>query len=185
MCGVPFFIKGTGPYRMPLMPQLPSNRVSETNLFNQCGVDYFCPLYIKIDIKKGTKSVDLFIHMFSYKSNSSRTNDRHVNRTIFKRFGRFLPRCGKPKKITSDNASQFKLASETIDKRWGKIITERGVVTYVGNISIKWHFTAELAPWMGGFYWKINTTGKGVCQKSNLKLCFTYEKKEKPTHYSQ
>ena len=97
----------------------------------------------------------LFIHMFSYKSNSSRTNDRHVNRTIFKGFGRFLARCSKPKKIISDNASQFKLASETIDKRWCKIITEEDVVSYVGNIDIKWHFTAEHAPWMGGFYERL------------------------------
>ena len=40
-------------------------------------------------------------------------------------FRRFIARHGKPNKIISDNAAQFKLASDTISRLWGKILTEK------------------------------------------------------------
>ncbi len=61
----------------------------------------------------------------------------------------------KPSEITSDNASQFKLASETIHKLWTHIVSEPEVASYVANEGIQWTFIVELAPWMGGFYERL------------------------------
>ena len=36
-----------GPYKMPLIPPFPKNRVSESAPFTYTGIDYFGPLYIK------------------------------------------------------------------------------------------------------------------------------------------
>ena len=52
-------------------------------------------------------------------------------------FRRFLSRHGKIKEIISDNASQFKLASSIIDKVLRQILTEKGVLSYAANESIR------------------------------------------------
>ena len=44
----------SGPYKMPLMPPLPAERVSESPPFTYTGVDYFGPLFIKRN-KNGEK----------------------------------------------------------------------------------------------------------------------------------
>ena len=43
------------PYKMPLMPPIPTERVSVAVPFTNTGVDYFGPLYIKV--KRGTQKV--------------------------------------------------------------------------------------------------------------------------------
>ena len=65
-------------------------------------------------------------------------------------FRRFLSQHGKPTEIISDNASQFRLASDVIEKVWRQILTEKDVLSYAANEGIKWKFIVELAPWMGG-----------------------------------
>ena len=60
-------------------------------------------------------------------------------------FRRFLSLHGKPKEIISDNASQFKLASDVIEKVWRQILSEKDVLSYAANESIKWKFIVELA----------------------------------------
>lgn len=70
-------------------------------------------------------------------------------------FRRFLSRHGKPKEIISDNAPQFKLASETFEQLWGKVVTHDDVLSYIANEGIQWKFIVELAPWMGGFYERL------------------------------
>ena len=77
---------------------------------------------------------------------------------------------GKPKEIISNNASQFQLASDTIDRFWRPVLSEYGVVSYMyaANESIKRKYIVELAPWMGGFY---------------ERLIDPYEKQLEPTIY--
>ena len=70
-------------------------------------------------------------------------------------FRRFLSQHGKPKEIISDNASQFKLASDIIEKVWRQILSEKDVLSYAANESIKLKFIVELPPWMGGFYERL------------------------------
>ena len=66
-------------------------------------------------------------------------------------FRRFIARHGKPQKIFSDNAAQFKLDSNTVDKIWGQILSDEDIVSYAATGSIQCIFTVELhvAPWMG------------------------------------
>ena len=84
-------------------------------------------------------------------------------------FRRFLARHGKPDKLISHNASQFKLASAAIDKLWQQILTEEDVVSYSASENIKWKYIVELAPWMGGFYERLIGLVKGFMRTlSNL-----------------
>ena len=64
-------------------------------------------------------------------------------------FRRFLSQHGKPKEIISDNASQFKLASDVIEKVWRQILSEKDVLSYAANESIKWKFSSSLHGWEG------------------------------------
>ena len=63
-----------------------------------------------------------------------------------------MARRGKPKEIISDNASQFKLASDVMNKLWRNILSKNDELSYATNEYIKWKYIVELAPWMGGFY---------------------------------
>ena len=78
-------------------------------------------------------------------------------------------------KIISDNAAQFKLASDTLSRLWGQILTEKDIVSYAVNENIQWTFTIELAPWMGGFYERRVGIVKRSLRKAIGKVCLTSE----------
>jgi hypothetical protein len=65
-------------------------------------------------------------------------------------FKRFISQRGTPAEIISDNASQFKAASQTINSIWRNVCQSHEVQSYV-NTRIKWKFIVELAQWMGGY----------------------------------
>ena len=67
-------------------------------------------------------------------------------------FRRFISTRGSPNEITSDNAKQFKTASQVLDVLWKNVTKCDEVQNYASNIGVKWTFIVELAPWMGGFY---------------------------------
>ena len=51
--------------------------------------------------------------------------------------------CGKPDEIISDNAAQFKLASDTVEKLWHQILNEEDTLSYAANKNIRWKFIVE------------------------------------------
>ena len=85
-------------------------------------------------------------------------------------FRSFLSRYGKPKEISSDNALQFKLASDIIEKGCRQILSEKDVLSCAANESIKWKFIVELAPWMGGFNERLIGLVKRSLRKAIGKL---------------
>ena len=87
----------------------------------------------------------------------------------------FIARHGKPNRIISDNAAQFKLASDTLRKLWGQILTEEDIVSYAANENIQWIFTVELAPWMDGFYERLVGIVKRSLWKAIGKVCLSDE----------
>lgn len=61
----------------------------------------------------------------------------------------FVARLGVPKEILSDNASQLKLAKMC----WTR---SDEVQTYMSNVGIKWTYSVEKAPWLGGLYERLD-----------------------------
>eukprot|EP00105_Crassostrea_gigas_P041581 XP_019925729.1 PREDICTED: uncharacterized protein LOC109619637 [Crassostrea gigas] len=88
---------------------------------------------------------------------------------------RFIARWGKPKQLISDNASQFKLASNILEETWASTVKDPDVQSYIANEDIKWQFIVELAPWMGGFYERLIGIVKRCLRKTIGKLCLTNE----------
>jgi len=64
----------------------------------------------------------------------------------------FISLYGAPKRIHSDNASQFKLAKKYIDKLWNEVQSDTDVHNYVAELGIQWHFIpARTRPMDGRF----------------------------------
>ncbi|XP_053403207.1 uncharacterized protein LOC128558308 [Mercenaria mercenaria] len=79
---------------------------------------------------------------------------------------RFIAQRGSPMEINSDNAKQFKLASDTIHLIWQNTIKSDDVQTYVSNHGIKWNFIVERAPWYGGYWERLVGLVKRSLRKS-------------------
>ena len=86
---------------------------------------------------------------------------------------RFIATRGKPKQIISDNASQFKVVKSTVEDAWELSTTSPDTQSYLANEGIKWSFTIELAPWMGGFCERLIGLVKQSLRKSIGKICLT------------
>lgn len=154
-----------GPYKMPQMPSLPRKRMSESKPFCKTGLDYLGPLKIKIseDIKKVW--VCLFTCMVTRAVHLEIVQDMSAKEFILC-LRRFIAQRGTPEEIISDNAQQFKLASETIDQVWKNMTKCADVQNYASTKGITWSFIVELAPWMGGFYERIVSVVKRSPRKA-------------------
>ena len=163
-----------GPYKMPPMPPLPTKRVTQSSPFSHSGVDYFGPLFMKSKNESRKVWVCLYTCLVTRAIHLELMSDMSTEQFLLG-FRRFLSRHGKIKEIISDNASQFKLASNIIDKVWRQILTEKDVLSYAANESIRWKFIIQHAPWMGGFYERLIGLVKRCLRKAIGKLCLTYE----------
>ena len=103
-----------GPYQMPPMSLLPRYRVEESSPFSRTGLDYFGPLYIKTT--EGAKKVwvCLFTCMVTRAIHLELLQDMTAEEFLLG-FKRFVSQRGAPEVILSDNAIQFKAASETLE----------------------------------------------------------------------
>ena len=161
-----------GSYRMPLMPPLPIERVSECPPYTYTGIDYFGPLFIKSMKERQKVWVCLYTCLVTRAIHLEMMHDMSTSQFLLG-FRRFVARHGKPRKVISDNAAQFKLASDTIKKLWGQILTEDDVISYAANQNVQWEFTVELAPWMGVFYERLVGLVKRSLRKALGKVCLT------------
>ena len=135
-----------GPYKMPLMPPLPKKRVNESAPFTFTGVDYFGPIYVKTENGSQKVWVCLYTCLAVRAIHMELMQDMSAEQFLLG-FRRFVARWGKPKQIVSDNGSQFKLASDVLEKVWKSTLQDPNVQTYihVANEDIQCHLIAELA----------------------------------------
>ena len=163
-----------GPYKMPLMPPIPTERVSTSAPFTYAGVDYFGPLFTKKRTETQKVWVCLYTCLVTRAIHLELMYDMTTQQFLLG-FRRFIACHGKPNRIISDNAAQFKLASETINKVWRQILTEEDIVSYSANENIQWVFTVELAPWMDGFYERLVGIVKRSLRKAIGRVCLNSE----------
>ena len=95
------------------MPPIPTERVSASAPFIYVGVDYFGPLFMKVNRQTQKVWVCLYTCLATRAIHLELINDMATQQFLLG-FRRFIARHGKPDKIISDNAAQFKLASDTI-----------------------------------------------------------------------
>ena len=148
------------------MAPYPASRIEESSPFTYTGLDYLGPLYVKMNDESATHKVwvCLLTCLAVRAVHLEIINDMSAEQ--FLQCIRRRRRCGKPKEIILDNASQLKLAKSTVDEAW-----KFGTTTYLANEGIKWTFIIKLSPWMGGFYERLVGLVKQAVRKSIRKIC--------------
>ncbi|CAG2224943.1 unnamed protein product [Mytilus edulis] len=140
---------------MPNMAPFPRSRVSRNLPFQGTGLDYLGPVYVKDDTVMKKRWICLFTCFVTRAIHLEIVNDMTTEEFICA-FRRFVSTRGTPSEVISDNASQFKLCSETIKSVWENTIIKNEIVqNYMSSCGIQWKFITELAPWMGGFYERL------------------------------
>ena len=149
------------PYGYPDTPPLPDFRVRNDFAFTYTGLDYCGPFYVKdVFVKK-----DMFkcwLALFTC------ANSRCIYLDLVPDYSgeacvdaliRFINSRGAPKLIVSDNGSNF---------------TSGEVQDFVKSRYIRWKFTTEAAPWMGGFWERLVRSVKRCLKKvlRNTRLSF-------------
>uniref|UniRef100_A0AC35F281 Integrase catalytic domain-containing protein n=1 Tax=Panagrolaimus sp. PS1159 TaxID=55785 RepID=A0AC35F281_9BILA len=141
------------PYALPLMPQLPSSRVSKNRPFAHTGVDYAGPFTLK-----GSDSPKRWVALFTCLT----TRAVHLEvaqdlstSAFINTFRRFISSMGTPETILSDNGANFKAAGNHIMPFWTCSNENPELIDYVSNKKITWKFITERAPWKGGIYERL------------------------------
>ena len=162
-----------GPYKMPVMAPLPKSRVTSAVPFSRTGLDYLGPMYIKTVDGQRKVWVCLFTCMVTRAIHLELLQDMSAEEFLLG-FRRFISTRGSPNEITSDNAKQFKTASQVLDVLWKNVTKCDEVQNYASNIGVKWTFIVELAPWMGGFYERMVGLVKRALRKSINRRLLSY-----------
>ena len=154
-----------GPYQTPVMPALPKTRVTKACPFSRTGLDYMGPIYIKTNEGTIKTWVCLFTCLVTRAIHLEMMKNMTAEDFLYG-CRRFITVQGTLIEIWSDNASQFKTASDVLHSLWKRTIKCDQIQSYVSNSGIKWSFIVELAPWMGGFYERLVGLVKQSLRKS-------------------
>lgn len=132
---------GGGPFKLPAMPDLPSERVKLSLPFAFTGMDYFGPLFVD-EVTQEKRWVCLFTCLTIRAIHMEVVKDLSAEECLLA-IRRFVAVRGLPKLIVSDNATQFKLTADVLTS------------DYCILNNLRWKFIPELAPWFGGFYERL------------------------------
>ena len=135
------------------MPPWPKQRASESLPFQFTGLDYLGPVFVK-ECKGITKCGYVCLRVWlcmSYTLSGFEVSAEHFLLCL----RRFMGRRGRPDMIISDNAAQFKLVKNVVDKQWRELTLDEELLSYLSNNGIRWQFTTALVPWQGGFFERL------------------------------
>ena len=155
----------TGPYQLPLMPNLPEDRVKRLKSFESVGIDYLGHTYTKID----GNNKKIWIIIITCLTTRAVFLDLILDLsaiTFINSFRRFISRRGKPTKILSDNGRCFVLGAKVFDNLWKEIEQSTEFKDYLNEQRIIWKFIPELSPWQGGIYERLVALVKSAFKKS-------------------
>lgn len=154
-----------GPYRMPAMPPLSKQRVTQFPPFSFTGLDYLGPLFVKNGSSVTKVWVCLFTCMAIRAVHLELVPDMTTSAFLLC-LRRFVARRGVPKQILSDNAPQFKAAKTVLDVAVKQAVASSSVECYIADQGIHWQFITQLSTWMGGFYERLVGLVKRCLRKS-------------------
>uniref|UniRef100_L7LXX7 Putative tick transposon n=1 Tax=Rhipicephalus pulchellus TaxID=72859 RepID=L7LXX7_RHIPC len=147
----------------PVAP-LPCDRVRNSRPFEITGVDFAGPMFVKDH--GGAKKV--YIVLFS----CAVVRAIHIEyvldltaNSFLMAFKRFCARRGTPRVVYSDNATTFKKAARDLD-HLHHLLRKDEVTNYCANNKVTWKFTAEKAPWWGGFWERLVRIVKDCLRRS-------------------
>lgn len=150
-----------GSYKLPSMDPLPEERVQMATPFSECGCDYFGP----INTKDGTECAKRWICLFTCLTTRAIHLEVVMDCSAYHALNAlrtFIARRGKPRRIRSDNGSQFVLLAKLLQTTRADSQPDSSVLEYCAREKIIWTFIRPLSPWSGGIWERM----VGVTKKS-------------------
>ena len=138
-----------GPYRLPPFAPFPTSRVP----FKSTGIDYFGPLYIKTRQGQQKVWICLFTCLVTRGIHLEVTTDMSTEQLLLC-LRRFIAIRGTPVGIISDNASQFKAASDMMKQVWQGTVKNEDIQSYVTTKKIKFKIYNRDGSLDGSFFMK-------------------------------
>ncbi|XP_035213254.1 uncharacterized protein LOC118187155 [Stegodyphus dumicola] len=154
-------IRNRGKTVTQIMGDLPSPRVQPSRPFAVTGVDYAGPYSIKSQVGRRTKTFKCYVSIFvcfSTKAVHLELVSDLSTSTFLAALKRFIARRGKPSKISSDCATNFKGASKELKeiyKNAARIEKSSELCDYITSEGITWLFNPPTSPHYGGL-WESN-----------------------------
>ncbi|XP_066924368.1 uncharacterized protein [Clytia hemisphaerica] len=145
----------------PDQPKLPSERVDQSYAFENIGIDYAGPVFVRNnfgDQKTLYKSWIALITCYSTRAVYLDLATSYDSDALIRILERFFNRYNAPKVINSDNGSNF---------------TSNATQDFAKSRFIRWKFNIEAAPWSGGVFERLVQSTKRILRKSLRKEILT------------
>ena len=160
-------------FQQPPMAPLPAGRLGKSFPFQFTGLDNLGPL--KVKDSSGT-IVKIWLCLFTCFTTRAVHLECMLSMSTVEFlhcFRRFVSRRGHPQHLYSDNAAHFKLASDTIESQWARVLHDPEVASLSSQQNINWKFTTQYAPWEGGLYERMVGLVKRCIRKAIGRMLLT------------
>jgi len=138
-----------------IMGNLPKERVTPTFPFNNCGVDFCGPFYIKFkNQRKGVLNkiyVSVFVCLVTKAIHLDFVSDL-TSKAFIACLKRFFGRRGKSANMFSDNGKTFVGTNVELKKLYKIIKSDESLISYFNDEHIEWHFIPPKSPNFGGLW---------------------------------
>ena len=164
-----------------LMGQLPSSRVTPSNIFTIVGLDYAGPLIIKRGNPRKPVLVKAYLCVFVdfvVKAVHLEIVSDMTSEAFLAALKRFVSRRGRPRELHSDNGTNFVGANRELQDLCSVLRlkeTQESICHYCLSNNIEWNFSSERAPNFGGLWEAVVKAAKTHLRKLMRTQKFTYE----------
>ena len=138
------------PYRYPIQPVLPQERLQVDTPFAACGIDYCGPFSILEGEGQTKVWISLFCCMLTRAVYIVLVDDLKST-TFLKALAELSTRRCQPKVILSDNMTTYTHANKILTH----IADQPQVKTHLASMGIEWRWIPERASWSGGIYERL------------------------------
>lgn len=146
----------------PEQPILPKARVEQDFAFTNIGIDYAGPVHVRNTFGDDGTTHKAWIALITCSVSRAIYLDIAQNYdadALIELLERFFNRYGAPKKVVSDNGSNF---------------TANATKAFAKSRFIRWSYNIEVAPWQGGLFERLIQSTKRILRKSLRKEIMTY-----------
>ncbi|XP_075151664.1 uncharacterized protein LOC142225706 [Haematobia irritans] len=166
--------------RNQIMSSLPSERCTFSLPFTHTGIDFAGPFELKTSKLRNAKLQKGYVAIFvclSTRAVHLEVCSELTTEAFLSTFNRFVGRRGFPKKVFSDNGTNFVGASRVLASEYKTFLkTAQISVSEKYNLhGFSWHFIPPHAPHMGGIWEAAVKSMKTHLRKVASNLKFTYE----------
>lgn len=140
------------------MGDLPSARVSQAVPFDNTGVDFCCPFYIKEKKHRNRTRIKVYVCIFicmSIKAVHLEVVNDLSSDGFIAAFQRFVARRGLPTHVYSDNGTNFVGANKQLKELYALFNSEKHkelLERFSSEHRVNWHFIPSMAPHFGGIW---------------------------------